>query len=171
MEDYNIEVIRKKYQLVPRTLIFIEKDGKILTLCKGKRNSFGFGRLNGIGGHIEQGEEPFESAEREIMEEANIRVKDLVLAAILFIDIKDTPGIEIFVFKARYLSGVLQDSDEGHLEWMAPADLLRQPNLVKDLPFLLDLVDRHIANHPPKMVKYSYDENEELRIDYYSGRE
>ncbi len=171
MEDYNIEVIRKKYQLVPRTLIFVEKDGRILTLFKEKRNSFGFGRLNGIGGHIEQGEEPFESAEREIMEEANIKVKDLDLAAILFIDINDTPGIEVFVFKARYLSGELHDSDEGHLEWMEPADLLQQPNLVKDLQFLLDLVEKHIPNHPPRMVKYAYDENGELRIDIYSGQE
>ena len=171
MEDYNIEVIRRKYQLVPRTLIFVEKDGEILTLCKQKRDSFGFGRLNGIGGHIEQGEEPYESARREIMEEANIRVKDLDMAAILFIDINDVPGIEVFVFRAEYRSGELRDSVEGHLEWMARAEILAQANLVKDLPFLIDLVDKHIRNQPPSIVKYTYDENEELRIDVYSGRE
>ncbi len=171
MEDYNLEVIRKKYQMVPRTLIFIEKDGRILLLCKRKRDSFGYGRLNGIGGHIEQGEEPYESARREIMEEANIEVKNLELAAILFIDINAVPGIEVFVFKAQYLSGELCDSEEGHLEWMSREELLKQTNLVKDLPFLINLVDRHSRNQPPEIVKYTYDENKELRIDVHSGWE
>jgi 8-oxo-dGTP diphosphatase len=171
MEDYNIEVIQKKYQMVPRTLIFIERDDKILIICKNKRSSFGFGRLNGIGGHIEKGEEPFESARREIREEANIQVKNLDLSAILFIDINDVPGIEVFVFKATYLSGEIRDSNEGHLEWMTRGELLSQSNLVKDLPFLIDLVDNHIPKSMPKIVKYIYDKNEKLRIDVYSEPE
>jgi len=171
MQDYNIDIIRKKYQMVPRTLVFIEKDGKILTLCKQKRDSFGFGKLNGIGGHMEQGEEPFESAKREIMEEANIQVKNLDLAAILFIDIGDCPGVEVFVFKAEYLSGEVRDSEEGHLEWMTRAEILGQPHLVKDLVFLMELVDRHSPNSTTKIVKYSYDKSEELRIDVYSEQE
>lgn len=171
MEDYNIEIIRRKYQLVPRTLIFIEKDEKILTLCKQKRNSFGFGKLNGIGGHIEQGEEPFESAKREIMEEANIQVKNLDLSAILFIDIGDCPGVEVFVFKAEYFSGEARDSEEGHLEWMTRAEIKKRPNTVKDLDFLIELVDRHTPNSTPAIVKYSYDKDEQLRIDVYSEKE
>ena len=171
MQDYNIDIIRRKYQMVPRTLVFIEKDEKILTLCKQKRDSFGFGKLNGIGGHIEQGEEPFESAKREIMEEANIQIKNLNLAAILFIDIGDCPGVEVFVFKAEYLSGETRDSEEGHLEWMTRAEILEQPSTVKDLIFLIDLTDRHIPKSTPRIVKYSYDKNEELRIDIYSEQE
>ena len=171
MADYDIEIIRKKYQMVPRTLVFVEKDGKILTLNKSKKDSFGYGRLNGIGGHIEKGEEPYESARREIFEEANIKVGELDLAAILFIDIYEVPGIEVFVFKTTYLTGEVRDSNEGHLEWMTRAELLAQPNLVKDMPFLLDLINRHFPNTPPFMVKYIYDENGDLRIDYVSGRE
>jgi 8-oxo-dGTP diphosphatase len=125
MQDYNIDIIRTKYQMVPRTLVFIEKDEKILTLCKQKRDSFGFGKLNGIGGHIEQGEEPFESAKREIMEEADIQVKNLDLAAILFIDI-GIAGVEVFVFKAEYLQAK-REIQRRHLEWMTRAEILEQP--------------------------------------------
>lgn len=166
MKEYNIDVIRKKYKLVPRTLIFIENDDQLLMLSKTKKASFGYGKINGVGGHIEQGEEPFESARREIMEEAGIEVKDLEMAAVLFIDINDTPGILVFVFKASYAGGDLRASEEGLLQWMTREEIKNNQNMVKDLPFLLDIVDKHKTNTPPLMVKYIYDENEELRIDY-----
>ncbi len=95
MQDYNIEVIRKRYQMVPRTLIFIEKGEQLLMLSKTKSTSFGYGKINGVGGHMEQGEEPSESARREILEETGLQVQKLELAAILFIDIHDTPGIQV----------------------------------------------------------------------------
>lgn len=166
MKEYNIDVIRKKYQLVPRTLIFIEKEDKLLMLSKTKKDSFGYGKINGVGGHIEKGEEPFESARREIMEEAGIEVNDLEMAAVLFIDINDVPGILVFVFKATYAGGELCASEEGLLQWMTREQIRNNQNMVKDLPFLLDVVGKHKPNTPPLMVKYLYDKNEELRIDY-----
>lgn len=165
MEEYNINVIRKKYQLVPRTLVFIENDDKILVLCKAKKDSFGYGKINGVGGHIEQGEEPFEAALREVHEEAGISVKDLDLAAILFIDINDTPGIQVFIFKAKYDGGPLRESDEGTLQWMTRDELLNDSNVVRDLPFLIEVVDQHKRNTAPRMIKYIYDKNGEMRID------
>jgi 8-oxo-dGTP diphosphatase len=164
MEEYNIDVIRTKYQLVPRTLIFIYKDDKILILKKQKKASFGYGKLNGVGGHIERGEEPFESARREICEEAGITVDDLDMAAILFIDINDTPGIQVFVFKTDYKDGEIRESEEGLLSWMTEEDVLNSDETVKDLPFLLDIVKKHKPGKPPVMVKYIYDDDEKLRI-------
>ena len=164
MKEYNIDVIRKKYQVVPRTLIFIEKEDKLLMLSKTKKDSFGYGKINGVGGHIEQGEEPFESARREIMEEAGIEVKELEMAAVIFIDINATPGILVFVFKAAYAGGELRNSEEGLLQWMTREQIRDNQNMVKDLPFLLDVVDKHKTGTPPLMIKYLYDKNEELRI-------
>lgn len=166
MEEYNIDVIRTKYQLVPRTLVFIEKDRQLLMLSKTKKDSFGYGKLNGVGGHIERGEEPFEAARREVMEEAGIQVKDLEMAAVLFIDINDTPGIQVFVFKAVFDSGNIKASEEGLLKWMTREEIRGSSNIVKDLPFLIEKTDKHIANTPPLMIKYIYDEKGELRIVY-----
>ena len=164
MEEYNIDVIRTKYQLVPRTLIFIHNDNKILFLKKQKKASFGYGKLNGVGGHIERGEEPFESARREICEEAGITVDNLDLAAILFIDINDTPGIQVFVFRADYKDGEVRESEEGLLSWMTEEEILNSDEAVKDLPFLLDIAKKHKKGTPPAMVKYIYDDEEQLRI-------
>ena len=164
MEEYNISVIRKKYQLVPRTLVFIKNEDKLLVIKKQKKKSFGYGKLNGVGGHIEKGEEPFEAARREIQEEAGITVGNLALAAILFIDINDTPGIQVFVFKADYEGGIIRASEEGQLAWMVREDIVNNDKTVKDLPFLLDIVEKHKDGAPPIMVKYLYDDAGELRI-------
>jgi 8-oxo-dGTP diphosphatase len=166
MEDYNIEVIRQRYQMVPRTLIFIGKGEQLLMLSKTKSSSFGYGKINGVGGHLEQGEEPFESARREILEETGLQVQQLELAAILFIDIHDIPGIQVFVFKGTYASGELQDSEEGHLEWMTRAEIEQYESKVKDLPFLINQIDAHMDNTPPAMIKYLYDEKGDMRIEY-----
>jgi len=166
MQDYNIEVIRKRYQMVPRTLIFIEKGEQLLMLSKTKSTSFGYGKINGVGGHMEQGEEPFESARREILEETGLQIQKLELAAILFIDIHDIPGIQVFLFKGEYTSGELQDSEEGHLDWMTRAEIEQHESKVKDLPFLIQVIDAHAANTPPAMIKYLYDENGAMRIAY-----
>jgi 8-oxo-dGTP diphosphatase len=166
LEDYNINIIRQRYQMVPRTLIFIQKEDDLLMLEKVKSTSFGFGKINGVGGHMEQGEEPFEAARREILEETGLEVRQLDLAAILFIDIHDTPGIEVFVFKGQYSSGEVQDSEEGHLEWMSREEIDQCEKKVKDLPFLIKVIDEHEVNAPPAMIKYLYDENGEMRIAY-----
>ena len=164
LEDYNINIIRKRYQMVPRTLIFIEKGERLLMLSKNKSTSFGYGKINGVGGHMEQGEEPFESARREILEETGLQIQQLDLAAILFIDINDTPGIQVFVFKGAYASGRIQDSEEGHLEWMTRAEIEQHEAKVKDLPFLVQVIDKHQPGTPPAMIKYLYDKSGEMRI-------
>ena len=82
--EYDISVIQSKYQLVPRTLIFIMRDEDVLLIHKNKIDSYGYSKLNGIGGHIEKGEEPNEAAKREVLEESGLLVEKLDLVAIIF---------------------------------------------------------------------------------------
>lgn len=161
---YSPSVIKSRYKLVPRTLIFIENNKKVLLIKKKKENSFGFDKLNGIGGHIEKGEEPFESAKREILEETGLIINKLDLVALIFIEIGIDPGILLFVFKAKYPSGKLTASDEGELDWLKEDSIEGSEGIVKDLPFLLELSKEHKSGSPPVVAKYLYDENEELRI-------
>jgi 8-oxo-dGTP diphosphatase len=164
--DYNEESIRSKYQLVPRTLVFIQDGDKYLFIHKKKKDSFGFKKLNGIGGHIELGEEPFESARREIKEESGLDINDLSLAALVFIEIGINPGILMFVFHATYTEGQLCGSDEGDLVWIRRGDLENEENIVKDVPFLLEITEKHQPGSPPRIIKYLYDDEKQLRIVY-----
>lgn len=156
--------ILSRYQMVPRTLIFINKGGKYLLIHKKKPESFGFNKMNGVGGHIERGEEPFESAQREIVEETGLVVDDMELSAILFIDINSTPGIQVFVFKADYLEGEIKHSDEGELCWMSLFEIRNSDDVVSDVPDLIEACQAHKAGAQPQIIKYIYDNLGELRI-------
>lgn len=162
--EYNTSVIKSKYQVVPRTLIFIEKDEEILLIHKSKKNSFGFSKFNGIGGHIEKGEEPYEAAKREILEESGLTIEGLSLVVIIFIEIGTNPGILLFVFKAKYAGGRLKESDEGGLVWTKRSLINDTENLVKDIPFLLELIDSYNEGSPPTFAKYLYNESGDLCI-------
>jgi len=159
--EYNTSVIQSRYQVVPRTLIFIERDEDILLIHKNKRDSYGFSKLNGLGGHIEKGEEPYEAAKREIFEESGLTVEKINLVAIIFIEIGTNPGILLFVFKAKYPGGTLKKSDEGDLVWMKRASIKDTENLVKDIHFLLELSDSYVEGSMPVFAKYQYDESGE----------
>jgi len=61
-----------RYMLIPRTLIFLTRGDKIL-LIKGAANKRLWANLyNGIGGHIEPGEDILSAARRELKEETNL---------------------------------------------------------------------------------------------------
>jgi 8-oxo-dGTP diphosphatase len=164
MEIQNNDSIRTRYQLVPRTLVFIKNENKYLLIHKKKQNSFGFNKINGIGGHLEKGEEPFESARREVKEETGLETTDLELTAILFIDINTIPGIEVFVFKTDHISGEITHSDEGMLQWLTYSEIKQNKDVVSDVPGLIDICESHISGSKPKILKYLYNDSGELRI-------
>jgi 8-oxo-dGTP diphosphatase len=149
---------------VPRTLVFIRRGDEYLLIHKKKKNSYGFGKMNGVGGHIEKGEDPFTSACREVLEETGLTISQIELCAILFIDIGDTPGIEVFVFRAEYEGGQISQSDEGILEWKSLEEIRSIEQVLDDVPMLIDLCKNHKKGKSPQFVKYSYDEKGHLRI-------
>ena len=160
----SLDSTKNRYQFIPRTLIFIKKDDRYLLIHKNKPDSFGFKKINGVGGHIEKGEEPFESARREISEETGLQIDDLHLTAILFIDINASPGIQVFVFKAAYLDGEINHSDEGDLSWMSLSEIKNNEEVVSDVPELIEICEAHRNGSQPQIVKYLYNNSGELRI-------
>lgn len=164
MNDYNIDVIRTKYALVPRTLVFINKGEKILMLKKQIKESFGYGKINGVGGHIEKGEEPYEAAIREVREETAMTVRNMDMVTIVFIDIKDIPGILLFVFRADHEAGELIESTEGELLWMSRSEISTNDLVLGDIPYLIEICDNYEHGKMPQILKYIYDENDNLRI-------
>lgn len=164
MKINDLNVIRTRYQVVPRTLVFIKNKDKYLVIHKKKQDSFGFNKLNGVGGHIEKGEEPFESALREIAEETGVEIRNLELAAILFIDINANPGIQVFVFSAGFVRGEFAHSDEGDLQWMSYSEIKESKVVLSEVPELIQICKSHKNGSKPVILKYTYNESGELRI-------
>ena len=80
-EDQGVAKSKHRYQVIPRTLCFITYGDEVLLLRGGPHKRLWAGRYNGVGGHIEAGEDVHAATLREIDEETGLTVHDLRLAA------------------------------------------------------------------------------------------
>jgi 8-oxo-dGTP diphosphatase len=155
-----------RHQVVPRVLIF-GRHGKDVLLLKGAPDKKIWpGMYNGIGGHVEAGEDPLLAASREMREESGIDlpVSAFRLSAIISIDMGvENPGISIYVFLADVEDADLSGSEEGMPEWHS-LDTLDSIPLVEDLPWLLPKLTSGNSNSM-HFLRYSYDETGKLVIE------
>lgn len=154
-----------RYVLIPRTLSFLTRPGEILLMRLGPERGEWSGLLNGVGGHIEQGEDPIQSARREITEETGLQAGELLLAGVVIIDTGSLPGIGLYVFIGEAEDGELRSSSEGTPQWIS-LDALDESSLVADLPTLLPkALARHDGAAPFSAV-YEYDDGGKLSIRF-----
>ena len=129
--------LSERYQVIPRTLSFLFRDGRVLFLRGAPDKRLWPNQLNGIGGHLERDETPREGAQREIKEETGLEVAALDLRAIVHVSGRPgDAGICIFVFVGQAPSRRVRASVEGTLEWHT-MECLPWDEMVADLPHLL----------------------------------
>ena len=161
-----------RYQIIPRTLIFVVKGEQVLLLKGAETKRIWAGKYNGIGGHIERGEDAAGAARRELLEETGLHVDDLRLCGTLIVDASPGVGIGIFIFRAEYSGGELLDSPEGMLEWHTLDDL-GSLRTVEDLPVLLPRVMSMQPDSAPFSARSFYDDHGQLQVvfagDFYSA--
>lgn len=156
-------VTHDRYAIIPRTLIFVTRGEEVLLLKGAPHKRLWAGKYNGIGGHIERGEDALSAARRELREEAGLEGTALRLVGTVLIDAGAERGIGLFVFRGEYGGGDLRASGEGSLEWVR-VDRLGQYALVEDLATLLPRV--LAAGGAPFAALYFYDAEDQLQIRF-----
>lgn len=151
-------ILKGRYQVVPRSIILLIKDGQVLLQKAPETKKIFPGFYNGIGGHIERGEDVYSSALRELREEAGIFCNDLKLVGTIMIDVEDEQGILLFVFSGQDIQGDVTGSDEGSLHWI-DIKALESIKVVEDVPELVFRVLRVRDTGKPFFGKYLYDDN------------
>lgn len=119
-----------------RTLVFITNGPDVLLMKRGAHKRVFPGLYNGLGGHLERGEDAYTGAIREIYEESGLVVQNVMLRGVNTIDAGGTTGITLFVFTAESLSRTVTECEEGTLHWV-PIGSVQDLPLVEDLPILL----------------------------------
>jgi 8-oxo-dGTP diphosphatase len=156
-----------RYRLVPRTLCFVFHAGEVLLLRGAPTKRLWANLYNGIGGHVERGEDVATAARREIREETGLEVDHLRLRGVITIDVEPSWGIGLYVFSAEAREQHFVSSPDGELGWF-PLTALPASDLVDDLPTLLHKVICAGPTVPPFAAHYHFDSDNRL-IAHFSA--
>jgi len=155
-------VNRERYMLIPRTAIFLRRGNAYLLLKGAPTKRLWANKYNGLGGHVEQGEDILTAAKRELLEESGLSA-ELWLCGTVIIETGQNPGVCLYVFTGESTEGKPRSSPEGLAEWI-DYDRLNSLLLVEDLPILLGRVHAMRKGDPPFSAHSFYDENDHLTV-------
>lgn len=157
-----------RWMVIPRTLCFLTFKGEVLLMKRGMHKRVFPGLYNGIGGHIERGEDPFRAALREVEEETGLKpsvLRDFRLRGICHIDAKQDVGIMLFVFSGQSLTREVRDCDEGDLYWV-PLEAVEALPCVDDLPVLLPRLFGEASPDRLFFAKVHYDDADQRMTNF-----
>jgi 8-oxo-dGTP diphosphatase len=157
---------RGRYQVVPRMLCFVTHGDDVLLLRVGAHKKLWAGLYNGVGGHLEPGEDVQSAVKREVREETGLDARQIRLRGVVHVDV-DNPvlGVLFFVFTAAADDKRVVASSEGALAWFRASALPTQ-EMVEDLHILLPRVLSMAPTDPPFFALYAYDEKDRLLISF-----
>ncbi len=152
-----------RYAIIPRTISFNLRQSEILLIKLPQDHPGWAGRYNGVGGHVEIGEDPLSAARREVLEDTGLTASGQNLVGVVTVDTGQSPGIGLFVFVGKSIEGNLEASSEGTPTWL-PVDDLAAFQLVDDMEFLVPQALKAYSEGNVFFAAYTYNSQGALKI-------
>ena len=127
--------------MIKSTLCYIKKDGCLLMLLRNKKeHDLNEGKWVGVGGKLEEGENPEDCLLREVKEETGLSLTSWTFHGVIGFHSDKWPDEEMYLYSTDAFYGTLTECDEGTLRFIPEDEVLSLPLWEGDRLFLQEML-------------------------------